>query len=99
MLLLLTEQSRNTIAEQINAIAEKVVAEIPNHGHEEGVTSALGHALRQARINVEGVKVSFNYRQMNRQTEEPYAGNDGGFLVDMKGPGSTKKRLRSFKQS
>ena len=60
---------------------EQVLSELPNHGGEEGLTAALGHALMRQSFQSDDLRVSFKYRQLSKYTEEPAVGADGGFLV------------------
>ncbi len=69
------------IAARIDLAVEQVLSELPNHGGEEGLTSALGHALMQQSFQSDDLRVSFKYRQLSKYTEEPAIGADGGFLV------------------
>jgi hypothetical protein len=42
------------------------------------------------------LKVDFNYRQLNKYTEENLAGADGGFLVRVQAPGRIVKKAALF---
>lgn len=73
--------TQQAIASQIDLAVEEVLSKLRNHGGEEGITPVLGHALMQQSFNADGLAVDFNYRQLSKRVEEPYAGADGGFLV------------------
>ncbi|WP_437287240.1 hypothetical protein [Sorangium sp. So ce406] len=92
MTYLIDDTIQREIAEHIDQAVAEVLSEIPNHGSEEGVTPVLGHALMRQSFRSKTVSVEFNYRQLNKQTEEPYAGADGGVLVRVtNADGATKK--------
>ena len=73
--------TQQAIADKIDRAVEAVLSKLRNHGGEEGITPVLGHALMQQSFSADGLTVDFNYRQLSKQIEEPYAGADGGFLV------------------
>jgi hypothetical protein len=78
---LIDAETQQAIADQIDLAIEEVLAKLRNHGGEEGITPVLGHALMQRSFSAAGLTVAFNYRQLSKHIEEPYAGADGGFLV------------------
>lgn len=78
---LIDERTQHEIAERIDRAVADVLSEFPNHGSEEGLTPVLGHALMRQSFHSSTLSVEFNYRQLNKITEEPHAGAGGGFLV------------------
>ena len=84
MTFLIDQQSQTRIATLIDRAVEQVLGELVSHGNEEGMTTALGHALTQRHINEPGLKVDFKYRQHNKCTEEKHSGADCGFFVRVK---------------
>jgi hypothetical protein len=74
----------------------KVLAALPNHGSEEGLTPVLGHALMQQSFTDKDLSVRFSYRQLNKSTEEPHAGADGGFLVRVQNADTTVQKAALF---
>lgn len=74
----------------------EVLAALPNHGSEEGLTPVLGHALMQQSFEADDLSVNFNYRQLNKYTEEPHAGADGGFLVRVTNADTTVQKAALF---
>jgi hypothetical protein len=83
---LIDDEVQQDIAKAIDRAVAEVLAELPNHGGEEGLTPVLGHALMKQSFRSAGLTVEFKYRQLNKQTEEPRAGADGGFLVRVTSP-------------
>lgn len=81
MIYLIDDQMQGIIAARIDTAVSEVLKELPNHGGEEGLTPVLGHALRRQSVRAGDLQVTFNYRQLNKITEEPTAGADGGFVV------------------
>jgi len=78
---LIDQHTQSQIAKLIDRAVERVLGEITSHGNEEGLTTALGHALMQRRVREPGLQVDFKYRQHNKHTEESHSGADGGFVV------------------
>jgi hypothetical protein len=87
---------QQALAARIDAAVSEVLAELPNHGSEEGITPVLGHALRRQSVSGDGFSVRFNYRQLNKNTEEPNAGADGGFLVSVQTPSTNITKTALF---
>lgn len=84
------------IAALIDSAVEQVLAELASHGSEEGLTSALGHALMRRAIRTPDLTVNFKYRQHNKITEEPHSGADGAFLVRVVTPDSNVEKAALF---
>lgn len=78
---LIDKQAQTQIAALIDRAVMQVLSEIASHGNEEGMTTALGHALMQQRLREPGLMVDIKYRQHNKYTEENHSGADGSFLV------------------
>lgn len=93
---LIDDQMQQIIANRIDTAVAEVLQEMPNHGSEEGLTPVLGHALRRQSVRAQGLEVRFNYRQLNKQTEEPAAGADGGFLVSVRNADTTVHKVALF---
>lgn len=93
---LIDAQTQEQLAMQIDSAVEKVLSELTNHGNEEAITSALGHALMQKSIVTRDLTVNFSYRQHNKNNEEPNSGADGGFLVRVKTPGTNVEKAALF---
>lgn len=89
-------QAQAQIAALIDSAVERVLAELASHGSEEGLTSALGHALMQRAIRTSDLTVNFKYRQHNKISEEPYSGADGAFLVRVVTPESKVEKAALF---
>ncbi|RYZ33803.1 MAG: hypothetical protein EOO71_41040 [Myxococcaceae bacterium] len=93
---LINEETQRTIANSIDRAVKAVLAELPNHGTEEGLTPVLGHALMQQSFKSPGLSVAFNYRQLNKHSEEPHAGADGGFLVRVRNKDGLHQKAALF---
>lgn len=96
MTFLIDRQAQTRIATLIDRAVEQVLGEIASHGNEEGMTTALGHALMRNRINEPGLRVDFKYRQHNKYTEESHSGADGGFLVRVVTPSGAVEKASLF---
>ncbi|WP_298011627.1 hypothetical protein [uncultured Aquabacterium sp.] len=96
MTFLIDAYVQQALANRIDAAVEEVLNELPNHGSEEGITPVLGHALRRQSVRGDGFQVRFNYRQLNKNTEEPSAGADGGFLVTVQTPDASVSKTALF---
>lgn len=84
------------IALLIDTAVAGVLESTVSHGNEEGLTTALGHALMQRSISTPDLRVDIRYRQHNRVTEEPHSGADGGFMVRVKTPEQTVEKVALF---
>jgi hypothetical protein len=93
---LIDEFAQQAIAKAIDAAVKEVLSEFPNHGSEEGLTPVLGHALMRQSFDLTDLRVDFNYRQLNKRTEESFAGADGGFMVRVHTPGKLVKKAALF---
>lgn len=60
------------------------------------MTPVLGHALMRQSFQDGNLSVDFNYRQLNKKTEEPQAGADGGFLVRVTNSEGTTQKAALF---
>lgn len=96
MVYLIDEEMQRMIAARIDAAVAEVLRELPNHGSEEGLTPVLGHALRKQSVQAGDLQVKFNYRQLNKITEEPTSGADGGFLVTVQNTDTTVQKAALF---
>lgn len=96
MRLLITEGDQREIASGIDRAVRNVLAKQTNHGNEEGVTAVLGHALMAESFHTSTLSVQFNYRQLNKITEEPHAGADGGLLVRVRNKDGTTQKAALF---
>jgi hypothetical protein len=96
MRFLIDLKTQERIAKLIDSAAEQVLSEVASHGNEEGLTTALGHALMQRSIREPGLSVDFRYRQHNKITEEPVSGADGGFLVRVVTPTTNVEKAALF---
>jgi hypothetical protein len=93
---LIDHSAQTQIAKAIDTAVKDVLSELPNHGSEEALTPVLGHSLSRQSLDLNGLKVCFNYRQHNKRTEEPFSGADGGFLVRVSVPGRTVNKAALF---
>ena len=93
---LIDEATQQELAARIDDAVMEVLAEVPNHGGEEGLTPVLGHALRQQSFRSPDLTVEFNYRQLSKNTEEPNAGADGGILVRVTTPDGVVQKASLF---
>lgn len=93
---LINNDDQIVIAGLIDNAVSDVISELSNHGSEEGITPVLGHALMRQSFQADGLTVSFNYRQMNKRTEEPHNGADGGFLVKVVTDSETTRKATLF---
>ena len=93
---LIDQVAQQEIATAIDAAVREVLSEFPNHGSEESLTSVLGHALMGQSFDLTDLRVDFNYRQLNKCTEESLTGADGGFLVRVQAPGKIAKKAALF---
>lgn len=93
---LIDEDAQRQIGEAIDRAVQQVLSKAVNHGSEEGITPVLGHALMQQSFRRPGLKVDFNYRQLNKITEESVVGADGVFLVRVDVPGKSIKKVALF---
>lgn len=93
---LIDQLAQQEIATAIDAAVKEVLSEFLNHGSEEGLTPVLGHALMRQSFDLTDLRVDFNYRQLNKYTEESLAGADGGFLVRVHAPGKMAKKAALF---
>lgn len=93
---LIGQLAQQKIAAAIDAAVKEVLSEFPNHGSEESLTPVLGHALMRQSFDSTDLRVDFNYRQLNKYTEESLAGADGGFLVRVHDPGKIVKKAALF---
>lgn len=93
---LIDEDAQRQIANAIDRAVAEVMSEAMNHGSEEGITPVLGHALMRQSFRQPDLRVEFNYRQLNKVNEEPFAGADGAFLVRVKIPGRSVKKAALF---
>ncbi|MEE4465307.1 hypothetical protein V2S84_24835, partial [Azotobacter chroococcum] len=96
MTFLIDKQTQERIARQIDRAVEQVLGEIASHGNEEGMTTALGHALMRRKIDEPDLRVDFKYRQHNKYTEEKHSGADGGFLVRVMTPNGSVEKASLF---
>lgn len=96
MTFLIDMETQEEISEIIDRAVRKVLGELASHGNEEGLTTALGHALMQRSIQKSDLRVDFKYRVHNKQTEENHSGADGGFLVRIVTPGGTVEKAALF---
>ncbi|MFO1342130.1 MAG: hypothetical protein U1F05_03205 [Burkholderiales bacterium] len=93
---LIDKATQQRIAQRIDNAVERVLSELTNHGGEEALTAVLGHALMQQSLVQDDLKVTFRYRQLNRQTEEPHAGADGGFIVRVSNSNTSVQKAALF---
>jgi hypothetical protein len=93
---LIDKATQIEISTAIDAAVAVVLAELPNHGGEEGLTPVLGHALMRQSFRSRGLSVDFNYRQLSKHTEEPIAGADGGLLVRVASPAGRAVKAALF---
>jgi len=93
---LIDKNTQTQIAERIDIAVAQVLSEIASHGNEEAMTSALGHALMQVRIDEPNLRAVFRYRQHNKYTEESHSGADGGFFVRIEMHGVTIEKASLF---
>lgn len=93
---LIDTDAQRHIALVIDRAVSRVLRGWVGHGNEEALTSALGQQLMSQSFEDDGLKVQFNYRQLNKQTEEGYAGADGGFLVKVETPDLSVKKTALF---
>jgi len=93
---LIDERTQREIAARIDLAVAEVLSELPNHGSEEGMTPVLGHALMKQSFDSPTLSVEFNYRQLNKITEEPHAGADGGIVVRIKNPNGITVKAALF---
>ncbi|MDB5748554.1 MAG: hypothetical protein JWP72_3402 [Massilia sp.] len=93
---LIDQETQAQIATLIDRAVGQVLGEIASHGNEEGMTTALGHALMRHRILEPGLRVDFKYRQHNKYTEESHSGADGGFLVRVVTPNGSVEKASLF---
>jgi len=96
MTYLIDNSTQKQLAARIDAAVAEVISELNNHGSEEGVTPVLGHALMRQSFRDGDLRVDFNYRQLNKITEEPQAGADGGFLVRVTNCEGTTQKAALF---
>lgn len=96
MTFLIDMPAQTKIARLIDHAVQQVLGEIASHGNEEGMTTALGHALMHRQIREADLQVDFRYRQHNKYTEERYSGADGGFLVRIVTPSGSVKKAALF---
>ena len=88
--------AQRQIARVIDRAVSRVLGGWINHGNEEAITSALGQELMSQSFSDDGLQVQFNYRQLNKHTEEGAAGADGGFVVRVETPTATVKKAAIF---
>lgn len=93
---LIDANAQAEIAALIDSAVAQVLAGLTSHGSEEALTSALGHALMQRKIQTPELTVNLRYRQHNKITEEPHSGADGAFLVRVVTPGSIVEKAALF---
>jgi len=93
---LIDQQAQERIARLIDRAVEQVLGEIASHGNEEGMTTAIGHALMHRQVRESGLRVDFKYRQHNKYTEESHSGADGGFLVRVVTPSGAVEKASLF---
>lgn len=93
---LIDTEAQQQIARAIDCAVSRVLRGWVNHGHEEAITSALGQELMSQSFKSDGLQVQFNYRQLNKHTEEGAAGADGGFVVRVKTPNTKVKKAALF---
>lgn len=93
---LIDDSTQKLLAARIDRAVAEVLSELCNHGSEEGVTPVLGHALMRQSFQDGDLSVDFNYRQLNKITEEPQAGADGGFLVRVTNSEGTTQKAALF---
>jgi hypothetical protein len=93
---LIDQQAQTRIARLIDSAVQQVLGEIASHGNEEGMTTALGHALMRRAIREPDLRVDFKYRQHNKYTEERHSGADGGFLVRVVTPSGSVEKAALF---
>lgn len=93
---LIDSQAQAAIAARIDAAVREVLPELIAQGGEEGLTAALGTALKRRSFRLGDLQVDFRYRQHSRITEEPNSGADGGFLVRVVTPGGTVEKATLF---
>lgn len=93
---LIDANAQREIARAIDRAVSRVLGGRVNHGNEEAITSALGHELMSQSFESGGLRVRFNYRQLNKLTEEGEAGADGGFLVKVDTPNASVKKTALF---
>jgi hypothetical protein len=89
-------QAQKQIASLVDSAVEQILAELASHGTEEGLTSALGHALMLRKIEAPELTVRMKYRQHNKITEEPYSGADGAFFVKVETPDAHVEKAALF---
>lgn len=93
---LIDSHAQADIATRIDAAVQEVLPELIAQGGEEGLTSALGTALKRRSFRSADLQVDFRYRQHSRITEEPHSGADGGFLVRVVTPGGLVEKTALF---
>lgn len=96
MAFLIDQRAQDRIARLIDLAVQRVLGEIASHGHEEGMTTALGHALMRRAIREPDLQVDFRYRQHNKYTEESHSGADGSFLVRVVTPSGSVEKAALF---
>lgn len=93
---LIDQQTQDELASHINESVIRVINRIDNHGNEEGLTSVLGQQLMDHPFKTRDTEVTFFYRQLHKQIEEPPAGADGGFIVLVKTPNGIVEKASLF---
>ncbi len=96
MTFLIDQQAQTRIAGLIDRAVKQVLSEIASHGNEEGITTALGHALMRRHVQEPDLQINFKYRQHNKYTEERYSGADGSFLVRVVTPSGSVEKASLF---
>ena len=96
MMHLIDDEAQKEIAKKIDEAVARVLKNSVSHGNEEALTSALGQNLAEQSFSSGDLKVNFNYRQLNKCTEEKHAGADGGFLVKVKNLNETVEKVALF---